>query len=349
MYKTLKRQSLKKVLPRCVAALVLAAVLLAVTGFGVFTLLAGARDLDQIPVDQLEGSLVRFDVSRVISAFASAGGSTPSEQYYILDLGDGRYLSVTAGRGALALLDRAADQSEAYYMNGSGILNPLGVYSGQVTAMDEELYDYLTSWLDQVGVLELAGGSAEASALPLTVNFQKLGGMSFTLIRVLSLIALALILYAAAELILVLSGVYCAAVKKAVTAGGDDGAELEADFAAAPVFGHIRVGRRYVWYCKGARARAIPTTQIIWAFNQLDSRLMGRYPHILSVYLTDRSSVELGTHSPEERDQICRVIAGYGSPFLAGYSQQRAQLFAHDFPQFKALAAKAAKSAGANN
>lgn len=348
MYKQLKLCSFRKVLPRCIASLVLAGILFAVTGFGVFALIGGPRDISSVPSGEMDGSFVSFDINRVVSAFASAGSSSaPSTEYFILDLGDGKYMSLESGSKYFRILENAANQSEDYYMNDSGILNKLGTYSGQVVPLDDELYDFLTDWIDEVGVLITDGTPAAERTLHLSVDFQRVNGMSFTAIWILSAAALALILYAAAEIVMVFTGAYCSSVKKAISASGDtDESAIDADFDSAPVFGHIRVGRRFIWYFKGTSARAVATPDVIWAFKQLDTRLLGRYPNILSVYLTDRSSIELGTHTPEEREQICKVIAGYGHPFVEGYTQQRAQLFAHDFAQFRALAAKASKPNG---
>ena len=338
MYQKVKLRSLKKILPRSIAALVLAVILLAASGFGVFTLLSKPQALASVPEAELEGAYVSFDLSQVIASFASEGSH---REFYILKLDENKFMSLTASEKYFEKLALAASQSEDYYMNNSGILNKLGTCSGKVTALDEELYAYFTDWVDEVGVLITdESKSVQECCLQLTVELGAVNGRSNTLIWVLSGIALALILYAAAEIVMVLTGVYSRKLKDVV--GEDNMDEVDEEFDTAPVFGHIRVGRTYTWYWKGASPRAVATKDIIWAFNQLDSHLMGKYPHILTVYLTDRSCLELGTHTPEERAEIAGVIAGYGNPFVYGYSQDRAHMFAHNFARFKTLAAKAA-------
>ena len=58
--------------------------------------------------------------------------------------------------------------------------------------------------------------------------------------------------------------------------------------------------------------------------------------------MTDRRNDEIQTATEAERDKIAEAIASKGYPFVHGYSQERAHMFAKDFPAFKALAKREA-------
>ncbi len=100
MYKTLRKESLRRVLPRIIICAVLSVILLGISGDGLLKLLWGPQPLDELSNDELDGKYVSFDASKIIVAFAnltasnSEGDSETLKTYYLLPADDGTYMAV---------------------------------------------------------------------------------------------------------------------------------------------------------------------------------------------------------------------------------------------------------------
>ncbi len=340
MYRILKKESIRHILPGALTALVLGIVCFCISGFGIFRLLAGPVDLDSLDTSELDGAYVSLDTSRVIASFASVSRNDEViETYYMVELSDGHFIMLSAGPAYDSIFSMASSQSQEYYLGDLEELEPMGLISGSITTADSELMGYLRDGLDSAGILPEGTTAADAS-LPYNIQLDKIGWCSVTWVYILTAASILLLLLGLFFLLRALSGAYIAKVRAKIDS--DALPEAEADFQAAQRFGNIWVGKHYTWYFRRGKAQVIRTSDILWIFNQLDSRVLGKYRYSLSVYLNDQSNLELRTATAEERTPLAEAIMAQGYPVVYGYSQERAHQYAYDLPAFKAIAKKEA-------
>ena len=152
MYQSMKRQSLLAAMPRMILALVLAAVLLAVScrrrldhaGRGKRPQRSGCkRERGRLCQLRYEPSDERLCVLVQLRR-RDLGG------ILIVRLDNDIYLSMRADGKSEEKFERATDQSYDYYRNDSGIMNQMGTISGQVTALDDESYQSMSDWITPI-------------------------------------------------------------------------------------------------------------------------------------------------------------------------------------------------------
>ncbi len=328
MYKTLKKMSFRAILPGFIITLICAVIVLAVAAPCLVSLIGGISELDESVSD---GDIVRFDSMMVVAGFATvsnSGGETV-KTYYIIDLG-GKYMAMEASPKYDSVLSNALLQSESYYhTHAIDSLSPMGEISGTVSGMDSETYSFLRQGLDSADL--------EGEIVPYTVTLGNIGYLPRTAFIVLLCVGLIILAAAAAELALAFSGVY---QKKArgLAEGQYSPQEIEADFDDADVFDHVRVGDKLLWYQIGAGTRCAAIGDIIWGFDRIDARMLGSRRYSLYLYTSDGASHDIRTKTEGERRPIADAVAGKGQPFIYGYSQERAGLFARDRAAFKRMA-----------
>jgi hypothetical protein len=323
MYKSLKKFSLRSVLPRVIALALCAVILLAVTGFGIFRLLS--------PVDAdgtiSGGDYVRFDLSQVVVAFATSSGTFSGEHtYYILDLGDGNFAALKAASNDASAFAVALTQSQSYYHDGTlDELNTLGYAYGTAVKMDSSTLSLLEEGLESAEL--------EGNIVATVVNYGRLGTTPKNATVALTCLALVFIVLAAIPLIAALSGAYQKEVRASLS-----GEDAEEEYSAAFTRDQTRVGARHFWYQKGAKSLCIPTNDIIWGFNRLDSRMLGSRRYSLELYLRSGENLDIRTKTEQERDEIASAISENAEVFVHGYSQERAAAYAHSREGFIAKA-----------
>ncbi len=337
MYQSMRRHSLAAVLPRLLLALVLAVVLLAFTAGSAFRLMAGPDPLNVLGTQAAAGDYVSVDMSQIVTGYASltnekSDGSTNTiKTFYILKIGEGTYLSLCADGRYDKSLERATDQAYDYYRNNSGILNEMGLISGQLTAMDDESLEMLTSWITQS---KLEGfeteGAYTGTILPLEMQLNRIGSLSVTWTWILFALGLACLIWFVVELSLALSGFYFRQVRQAL---GND-ANAIAEWQSAEAFGNARVGKDYIWYTRGPKSFVFPFNEVVWVYKQFDPRVLGRYKWPVSIFTSSRDYHELCVQEDRQREQLIQILRAHGGKFVAGYSQDNYDQFCNDFQAF---------------
>lgn len=329
MYRTLKKMSFRAILPAFIALLVFAAAALAITAPCLVSLMSERSGLDE---GASSGDMVRFDSMMVVAAFATvsnANGKTV-QTYYMLDLGNGKFMAMKAAPEYDSLLDKALTQSESYYhTHAIDMLSPMGEISGSVMAMDSETRSFLEQGL--------ASAELEGDIFPYTVMLGYIGYLSHTRFIVLLCVGIALLLAAAALAVLCFSGFYHRYAREFVESRYSQ-EEAEADFEKAAVLDNVCLGDRLLWYQTGARIYCAAVDSLLWGFERIDARMTGSRRY--SLYLYDSSGVchDIHTKTAQERRPLADAIAAKGHPFIFGYSQERAGLFARDRAAFKRMA-----------
>jgi hypothetical protein len=342
MEKTLRRASLKKVLPRILVCFLLFIVLLAVTGLGVFKLLAGPTALSQLDAADAQGRYVSVDASQALAAFASySTDDKVSEEYFILALDDGRFMAISAKGSNIDLLEAAGDQAEDFYVNGTlDTMQSMGSVSGTVSTMADELYEYMDQALESMSnyipVLQGEDGYSD-QILYVCLKVDRVGWLSTKYVVILSVLALLFLLLGIAQIVLVYSGSYqreVTALLKPYLRTEDDRAAVEADFAEAQVIEHVRVGKDFTWYQIGARAMVLRNDQVIWGYCQIEPLVVSKYRWPMCLWMRDGNC--LTPHLEDQRSvkAILKALADGGNQFLSGYDANRLRRCEANFDDF---------------
>lgn len=328
MYQSLRKLSFKAVMPRFLTALVCAVILICLCAPALLDLVLGARDFN---ADSSAGDYVSFEKRYVVGAFAQESSKgTPRSTYYIVDLGGSRFAALKVKVKYVSELSDALTQSESYYHSKTiDELKPMGTAKGTVSAMDPQTRGFLEQGLEKAEL--------EGEIVPITINMGKISFLSPAALAWLGGFGLAFLIWAAIELALVFSGFY---QKNARAAAGSicSDEEAEADFDAAIVFDHVRVGEKLMWYQMGAKSLCTPVSELLWGFERLDSRVLGSRRYSLELYTRNGECVDIRTRTEAERQPIAAAITSRGNPFIYGYSQDRAALFARDRNAFIRMA-----------
>lgn len=323
MFQTIKKRTLKRMLPKIITAFALAVILLAASGLGAFRLILGPADLDSVSADQLMGKYVTFDASQSIAAYASYGDDK-SLQYYVLTYGD-KYISITADSSYYDLLDAASDQSQEYYQGDLTELHSLGMVSGTVSALEDDLRDYMISGITGIG---LPGAededAANASVLSYNIHLGKVGWMSSKAAVVFTILALISALVGVVLIVLVKVGFYHKQADKTI---GKDADAAEKDFEEAIHHHQIVVGKKYVWFFNGPKCGAIPTKEVVWAYCEANPNVVSKYKWPMAMYLRDKSYYKVDIETKDEINQIISEIAAVAPTMVTGYSSQKNKAF----------------------
>lgn len=328
MYQSLRKLSFKAVMPRFVTALVCAVILVGLCVPALLDLAVGAKDFS---AESSAGDYVSFEKRYVVGAFAQeSAGDKLRNTYYILDLGSGRFAALKVKAEDVSDLSDALTQSESFYHSKTiDELKPMGTAKGTVSAMDSQTRGFLEQGL---GKAELEG-----EIVPITINMGKISFLSPAALAWLGGFGLAFLIWAAIELALVFSGFYQKTARAAAESICSN-EETEADFDAAIVFDHVRVGEKLMWYQLGAKSHCTSVPELLWGFERLDSRVLGSHRYSLELYTRSGECVDIRTRTETERQPIAAAITSRGNPFIYGYSQDRAALFARDRNAFLRMA-----------
>lgn len=344
MYQAMKRHSLLVILPRLIAALVLAVLLLSVTTGNIIRIIGGPQDLLSLGSSVQAGDYVSVDVSQLMSGYATLSSSGATlESYYVLSLGDQTYMSLHAGKHYDSLFSRATDQAYDYYRNNSGILNPMGTVSGEVAVLGDEWLEMLNEWLTGSSIDGFTDPNAPTgTVLALNLEVGRVGGLSISWNWTLFLLGLACLVWLGVELALVFAGWYQRQVRALL--GSDPAAAQE--WQQAEAFGNARVGKDYIWYSKGPVHHAFSFGSVVWVYKQFDPHVLGTYKWPVSIFTDKREYHELCVKEDAQREQMIRILHEHGGKFVTGYSQDNYDQFCNDFGAFCARAAAGDPDAG---
>ena len=333
MYRALRKESMRRVLPRIIALAVAAVILLALSAGGLLKLASGPKEISSLSEEQLKGSYVTFDASEIIVAFAtlsSSGdsGSKTVETYYLLPFGENRYLAVMdAKEHHKNVIDRAMDQSHEYYLGDLETLTKLGNLRGTVVDLDEDMLKYMSDTIDNYQLPGYEEGrDSQRLLIPLQVNLDKVGFLSGKVAVILGICGLVCLLAMIAQIVIVQCGVYQRRVRALV--GDEDDAYEE-----AVQIERIRVGK-YVWYAKGPGSRALKTSDLIWGYAMPEPMVVSKYRWPVAVYDMEQNMTQLQFMEQKHCQDFLDAVADQGHPFVKGYTSDLADQFQNHFPAF---------------
>ena len=343
MKNALRNESIRHLLPRIIICGVLAVILFALSGKGLVSMVTGPMYLS----DSLEkGSYVSFDASDVIVAFAnltakSDSGTETLKTYYLLPVGDATYIAVMDQKEHHSdILDKAMDQSHEYYLGDLETLTPLGGLQGTITALDDDMTDYMTECIEKYtlpGYEE--GGDSTALILPLQIDLDRVGLFSKTVTLILGGAGLLFLILMLVFLIPALTGHY---QKKAmaVVLADHTPEEAEALFADAASLERVRVGE-YLFYQKGATTHAVKVSNLIWGYPMPEPLVISKYRWVVALYDMEQHMIQVCFQNQGDCQKLLDAIKAQGHPFVSGYTSELSQKFQQNFKGFVRDAEKA--------
>lgn len=342
MYKTLRKESLIRVLPRIIVCAILAVALLAVSGGGLLKLLMGPKPLSDIDPQELDGQYVCFDANEIIVAFANLtvsnadGDSQTLKTYYLLPVGDENYMAVMdAKEQNVNVIDRAMEQSHEYYLGDLETLMPLGDVSGTISVLEDDMLDYMADCIDNYELPGYEEGSDSTRLLvSYQVNLDYVGFLKKPVVLVLGGFALLFLLLAIVQLVVVMTGCYQRKLRRAL----GDAAEEE-DFQNALRIERVRVGK-CIWFSKGPGSRGLVTADLIWGYQMPEPMVVSKYRWPVALYDRNQNMTRINFMDQKNCQKFLEAIAAQGNPFVMGYSSENAQKFQDDFKSFVQEAAR---------
>ena len=178
MLEELKRKSLKSRIPLCVVLLAAAAVMLFITDFGALKAVQGARDLDTLPLDTLEGRYVETEIYFIYEWYAgtqsvdnATNKATITEKEYIIPVGEDEFMGALVQQGMLDQAEKLMEASQKVLMGESREIGEGFMAKGTVCKMDKESLEY---YHEVMGYEELSSEDQQR-CLPLVLKIDYLG------------------------------------------------------------------------------------------------------------------------------------------------------------------------------
>lgn len=333
MYKILQRESFKRLLPRFISGVLVLAVLLGVCGGGLIRLASGPKPLEGLDFSDPAGRYVSLDASEVIVAFASLSsksdsGSTTLKTYYLLPAGDGQYIAVLDRKDRnSAVLDKAMEQSREYYLDDLTTLTPVGEIHGTITALDDDMTDYMTDCIDNYQLPGYEEGRDSANLiLPYQLELNHVGFLGEKTVIFLGITALAVLALLLIQLAVLLAGCYQRRVRALI---GDAQVDLE----TMTQIERVRVGE-YIFYNHGPGSRVLKTSELVWGYAMPEPMVVSKYRWPVALFDIKQNMTRINFMEQKHCEELLNVITAQGNPFVKGYTSEYAQKFQNDFSAF---------------
>lgn len=347
MYKKVKMNYMKLVLPVAAALLVLAFVLLLVTGFGIRYGLMTSIPVENIPGDELLGSCAQIRTAQIEGTFARSGHITQEEadeqgmdidiiqRFCMVKLDDGTYLGVRiGGEEELYKVEKLAAAIEEFGLEEATTMD-FGVMRGTVNEMPEELYTIFCSWADEYASNDLAGKEYEDVLRPLMLDVNYYGPFTQGLTIAITVIAIVLAVIALALLISSFTGLWDKPIRAEMKKVGK--AKLEEEFKNAEAFaGRLYLGKEHIWCFQKIATDIFKTSDVIWAYARSRRLEGGKLTWYFVMKTIDKReySVHLGEAATVKaaEDKLKAMV----KPLCTGFDKEKQKLYEKDISTFRA-------------
>lgn len=365
MQRMIRRRYLRFLAPLFAGLVVLALILLLVSGFGFRYLLQKPVPLTGLRADAQAGRYAFVPVKELKTTFAylgyadGNGGTVVTERYCICPV-EGKYRIVRVTEDFVPLLEKldSANEMIASGELGSILELNLGDLRGTLNPVSEDAMQLLRSWIvshaidpltqtDTLTNADVSGypGAAEgdyhgyldAVILPVQLESGYLGSHSAGTVKALSLVSLALILLALLLAASVVVGVWEKPYRAALRQYGRH--PLAADYERAALFSPaLRIGEQYLWVSGSMTTRVLAVKDVVWAYPRSRRLEGGTHTYLLVMKTADgrEASVKLGAESAVEQAIAC--IASRGFPLVVGFDKEKQKLYQRDLAAFQARA-----------
>lgn len=343
MLQELKKISLKKVLPICLIFLALGVVMLVLGGPGLLLLLGGPKDLDSVPVDQLEGQYVRTDMAIVMDWYAyteeksSSGTRRTTAKEYVIPVGEREYMGVELPASKISQADALIDATWDYLSDEDAdfLGEPLTV-SGTIVRMDSESLKF---YHETVGYDDMDAATQQVM-LPLVLKSGQVGDNDLFTVCFFAGSGLLLVGFGLFFLLRALTGGYQKSLKTYCAEKMDAAMELErleTFYNSAELLYGVRMDDTLLMIQDGATTRLLPVEQVVWAYQQTTQHRTNGIPtgktHALMLNLENGKQLAIGMKEDQARELLAAFDQRYPN-MLLGYTKERAELYRKDRTAF---------------
>ncbi len=361
MKTAVRKRYLRFLLPGMGVLLLLAFLLLWISGFGFRYFFKKPAKLSEVPVSELRGSYVTLSVTEAGDQFTylgyqdSEGNPVITEEYTVCQVG-GKYLMIRVTKKDLPVLNKYLNAAELVQSGeiGSVLEANMGTLTGTVVKARTDAVKQLRSWLtahqidahllkDMLNGADISGyaGAAQGNfdaylddvILPLELDVGNLGVRSGGTVKLLSVVALLLILLALALIVSIFLGVWEKPMRAAIR---QHGRRLYGDFDMAEVHGAgLRMGRDFVWVFGTMFTRILEVKDIVWAYPRSKRLEGGKQAWSLVMKTGEGEEAATKLDSEAAVEQAIGSLLNRGFPMTVGYDKEKQKLYKKDLAAFR--------------
>jgi len=342
MYKKVKMNYMKLVAPLTAALLVLAVVILLITGFGIRYGVTTSVPVNNIPENELLGACAQLRVSEIEGTFARKGHQVEEgqevdiiERFCMVQLDSGKYLGVhISDEEDLHAVEKMSAAIEQFGLEEAKAMD-FGVIRGTVNEMSEELYTIFCSWGDEYAADELMANEYEDVLLPLMLDINYYGRFHQSICIILTVIAIVLAVLGIALFASSFTSAWDKPVRQEMKKVGRE--ELEAEFKDAHEFaGKLYLGKKHIWCFQKLSTDIFNTADVIWAYARSRRLEGGKLTWYLVMKTGDKReySVHLGEAAKvKEAEDMLKTMV---KPLCTGFDKEKQKLYDKDIATFRA-------------
>ena len=342
MYKKVKMNYMKLVAPLTAALLVLAVVILLITGFGIRYGVTTSVPVNNIPETELLGACAQLRVNEIEGTFARKGHQVEEgqevdiiERFCMVQLDSGKYLGVhIADEEDLLAVEKMSAAIEQFGLEEAKAMD-FGVIRGTVNEMSEELYAIFCSWGDEYAADELVANEYEDVLLPLMLDINYYGRFHQSICIALTVIAIVLAVLGIALFVSSFTSAWDKPVRQEMKKVGKE--ELEEEFKEAHEFaGKLYLGKKHIWCFQKLSTDIFSTADVIWAYARSRRLEGGKLTWYLVMKTGDKReySVHLGEAAKvKEAEDMLKTMV---KPLCTGFDKEKQKLYDKDIATFRA-------------
>lgn len=368
MYKRVRRNYLKTILPLITAVILLCGLMLYLSGFGFVFLFKDPVRLEEIPEKELEGSYAKIDINKIEGTYAWYGAEAEDgleaemyERYCVYVIDEDKYLGV---RVTGEHLNEVQAMYDAFEILGEDKAREMdfGTLSGTVKSyqeVNESLYKFLCEWVDDRGLTKASTivdpystGDDELTpdqiaffaehVLPYILEVDYMGSHSSNVVNLMTAAAMILLLVALILVLTMAFGIWNRPVRKLVAAEGLEAVEKDYN-AGTSICAAMHVGHTYTWLFKKVKTDVIKTADIIWAYPRSRRLEGGRLRWLIVLKTEDKREYGIVLNDKEKVLAAMEVIEAEGNLVTTGFDKKKQQLYDKDMSTFKSYIKKEMK------
>ena len=374
MLKRVKSNYMKVIVPLGILSLLLCVVMLAVSGFGVAYMFQKPVYMNDIPLQELDGSYAYIEVNDLQGTYARFGleaaddEANPDivERYCVYNYDDDTYMGVRISGEHLAdaaNFFRALESMDEERVRGMDF----GVLSGTVRLINDGSSEFLRQWVQNAELTDHSVVSSPYSAtseedqknaedekfLDEHVLFQVLevdyyGAHTQAEVYILTAMAVVFLLVALALLLSMVLGVWDKPVRRLVADSELDAIEWDCQggtsIEKAKLFGEaMHVGHENIWWLKRVKTDVLKTADVVWAYPRSKRLEGGRLKWSLVLKTEDKREYSICLVEGEKVQAAIDAIEAQGYILSTGYDKLKQKIYDKDIAAFKALAKKEKK------
>ncbi|MBR6522403.1 MAG: hypothetical protein IKT47_07020 [Oscillospiraceae bacterium] len=341
MHRKVKMNYMKLVLPLTAALLILAIVIMFITGFGIRYGLMTSVPITSIPESELSGACAQVRVNEIEGTFARKGHEVEEgqevdiiERYCMVALGEDKYIGVhISGEEDLYAVEKMAAAIEQFGLEEAKAMD-YGLLRGSVNPMSDELYALFCSWGDEYVKSALEANEYEDVLLPLMLEVDYYGRFHQSICITLTVIAIVLAVLAIVLFGSSFTGLWDKPVRAEIKKVGKE--KLEEEFKAADSFADkLYIGDKHTWCFQKLTTDIFNTADIIWAYARSRRLEGGKLTWYLVMKTGDKReySVHLGEAAKvKEAEDVLKIKV---KPLCTGFDKEKQKLYDKDIATFR--------------